>query len=50
LFGEEVNTYSNKYDEHSPLNNFLVDDKKTEGGMCMAAALQQLAIVQSSLL
>jgi hypothetical protein len=48
-FGCQVNTYI-KYDEDSPLNYFLVDDKEKEGGMCMAAAMQQLAMMQSSLL
>jgi len=37
-FGCQVNTYI-KYDEDSPLNYFLVDDKEKEGGMCMAAAM-----------
>jgi hypothetical protein len=44
-----VNTYI-KYNEESPLNYFLVDDKEKEGGMCMAAAMQQLAIIQTTLL
>ncbi len=45
-----MNTYKTDYNEESPLNYFLVDDKEKEGGMCMAAALQQLATMQSSLL
>jgi hypothetical protein len=39
-----VNTYK-KYDEDYPLNYVLVDDKEKEGGMCMAAAMQQLAMM-----
>lgn len=49
-FGCQLNTYIKEYEENSPLNCFLVDDKEKEGGMCMAAAMQQLAIMQSSLL
>ena len=48
-FGSQVNTYI-KYDQNSFLNYFLIDDKEQEGGMCMAAAIQQLSMMQSSLL
>ncbi len=48
-FGCQVNTYI-KYNQNSFVNYFLVDDKEKEGGMCMAAAMQQLAVMQSSLL
>lgn len=45
-FDSKQNTFKKDYDETSTLNNFLVDDKENEGGMCMAAAMQELARIQ----
>jgi hypothetical protein len=37
------NTYIKEYNENNELISFLLDNKELEGGMCLAAGLQELA-------